>query len=101
MTKPTKEEMLACLECAEDFYNDEAGETGCVCGKCKSGSNAALVFIRSLIEKDGDGGPKVKADDVRRMIQDAYDETDGEGIAYKTIFDFLRSIGVTVEEEKP
>jgi hypothetical protein len=41
----------------------------------------------------------VKADEVRRMIQDAYEEVGGEGISYKVLFNWLRSIGVEVEEK--
>ena len=94
-----KEEMIRRLNTIiwERFRGHEIYKTGTY--KKLREEKEFWEYVSSLISHHGGGGPRVKADAVRRMIQDASEEAAGEGLVYRTIFDWLRSIGVEVEEQ--
>ena len=97
MTKPTKEEMFICLKCQWD--KRPPSDTDCP-GDCHSKRDA----IRSLIERYGDGGPKVTRDALKIIINNfnawVSAKDWGSRSCGEYMVDKLKEKGIEVEEEK-
>ena len=95
---PTKEEMLVCWEC--QMNNRLKPYRSCPIKK--SSCIERVHAIRSLISRHGGGGPKVNKKQALEHIKEVIKVWGDAGIEIATMveLDWLRSIGVMVEEEK-